>query len=57
MGADGRCFQANALGQGDAYADDQRSFAAASSVDGVGDAWDQPLKGKFSGSSTATTAR
>jgi chitinase len=47
VGADGRCFQANALGQGDAYADDQRSFDAASSVDGVGDTWDQRLKGNF----------
>lgn len=47
VGADGRCFQANALGQGDAYADYQKSFDAASSVDGVGDTWDQPLKGNF----------
>ena len=31
VGADGRCFQANALGQGDAYADYQKSFDAASS--------------------------
>ena len=47
VGADGKCFQANALGQGDAYADYQRSFDAASSVDGVADTWDQPLKGNF----------
>jgi chitinase len=47
VGADGRCFQANALGQGDAYADYQKSFDAASSVDGVGDTWNQPLKGNF----------
>ena len=47
VGADGRCFQANALGQGDAYADYQKSFDAASSVDGVEDTWDQPLKGNF----------
>lgn len=47
VGADGKCFQANALGQGDAYADYQKSFDAASSVDGVADTWDQPLKGNF----------
>jgi chitinase len=47
VGSDGRCFQANALGQGDAYADYQKSFDAASSVDGVGDTWDQRLKGNF----------
>jgi len=47
VGADGRCFEANALGQGDAYADYQKSFDAASSVDGVGDTWDQRLKGNF----------
>lgn len=32
---------------GDAYADYQKSYDAASSVDGVGDMWDQPLKGNF----------
>lgn len=32
---------------GDAYADYQKSYDAASSVDGVGDVWDQPLKGNF----------
>jgi chitinase len=32
---------------GDAYADYQKSYDAASSVDGVGDTWDQPLKGNF----------
>ena len=47
VGPDGRCFQANALGSGDAYADYQKSFDAASSVDGVADTWDQPLKGNF----------
>jgi chitinase len=47
IGADGRCFQANALGSGDAFADYQKSFDAASSVDGVADTWDQPLKGNF----------
>ncbi|HZB48550.1 MAG TPA: glycoside hydrolase family 18 chitinase [Mycobacteriales bacterium] len=44
---DGRCFMVNQLGQGDAYADYQRSFDAASSVDGVADTWDQRLKGNF----------
>ena len=47
IGADGRCFQANALGQGDAYADYQKSFDAGSSVSGVADTWNQPLKGNF----------
>nr|WP_298727432.1 glycosyl hydrolase family 18 protein [uncultured Steroidobacter sp.] len=32
---------------GDGYADYQKSYDAASSVDGVGDTWDQPLKGNF----------
>ncbi|HEY0942301.1 MAG TPA: glycosyl hydrolase family 18 protein [Steroidobacter sp.] len=32
---------------GDAYADYQKSYDAATSVDGVGDMWDQPLKGNF----------
>lgn len=32
---------------GDGYADYQKSYDAASSVDGVGDVWDQPLKGNF----------
>jgi chitinase len=32
---------------GDAYADYQKSYDAASSVDGSGDIWDQPLKGNF----------
>lgn len=45
VGADGRCSHANALGQGDAHADDQKSFDAGSSVSGAADAWDQPLKG------------
>lgn len=47
VSAEGRCFEVNQLGQGDAYADYQKSFDAASSVDGVGDTWDQPLKGNF----------
>jgi chitinase len=32
---------------GDAYADYTRSFAAGESVDGVGDTWDQPLRGNW----------
>jgi chitinase len=32
---------------GDGYADYQKSYDAATSVDGVGDVWDQPLKGNF----------
>ena len=50
--ADGRCGiitraeSGNGDG-GDAYADYQKSYDAASSVDGVGDTWDQPLKGNF----------
>jgi chitinase len=47
VGADGRCFEANALGQGDAFADYQKTFDAASSVSGVADTFSQPLKGNF----------
>ncbi|MGH8880185.1 MAG: glycoside hydrolase family 18 protein, partial [Stackebrandtia sp.] len=43
----GRCFQANQAGVGDAWADYQRRFTAAESVDGVGDTYDQPLAGNF----------
>ncbi len=32
---------------GDGYADYQKSYDAAGSVDGVGDVWNQPLKGNF----------
>ncbi|MEV6349304.1 phosphatidylinositol-specific phospholipase C domain-containing protein [Actinoplanes sp. NPDC051851] len=34
-------------GAGDAWADYQMGFTAENSVDGVADAWDQPLKGNF----------
>ncbi len=34
-------------GAGDAYADYQKSYDASTSVDGVADTWDQPLKGNF----------
>jgi chitinase len=44
---DGRCFEANIPGEGDAWADYQRPFSAAESVDGVADSPDQALKGNF----------
>ncbi|MDA2804519.1 glycosyl hydrolase family 18 protein [Nocardiopsis suaedae] len=47
INANGQCFQANQLGQGDAWADYGRSFRADESVDGVGDTWDQDLRGNF----------
>ncbi|GAA4906522.1 chitinase [Stackebrandtia albiflava] len=43
----GRCFMANQTGVGDAWADYQRRFTAAESVDGVGDVYNQPLAGNF----------
>ncbi|HEY8461112.1 MAG TPA: glycosyl hydrolase family 18 protein [Blastocatellia bacterium] len=43
----GRCFVANQLGQGDAWADYQHRVTAADSVDGVADAFNQPLAGNF----------
>ncbi len=47
VGSDGRCFEANLAGQGDAWADYQRRFDASQSVDGVADRFDQPLAGNF----------
>jgi chitinase len=47
VGEDGRCFEANLAGQGDAWADYQRPVSAEESVDGVADAPDQALKGSF----------
>lgn len=45
---DNRCSVGiSAAGAGDAWADYQKSFDAATSVDGVGDTWDQPLKGNW----------
>ncbi|MEW2081395.1 glycosyl hydrolase family 18 protein [Streptomyces sp. NPDC005283] len=52
------CFEANKAagddnnpnagdGAGDSYADYQKSFAAADSVDGVADTWNQPIVGVF----------
>ena len=43
----GRCFEANAAGAGDAWADYQWPVPAELSVDGVGDAWGEPLNGNF----------
>lgn len=47
VNSDGECFMANQLGEGDAWADYQRRFTAAESVDGVADTYDQPLAGNF----------
>ncbi|HVQ96151.1 MAG TPA: glycosyl hydrolase family 18 protein [Mycobacteriales bacterium] len=47
IGADGRCFERTAAGVGDAFADYQKSFDAATSVDGVADTFSQPLRGNF----------
>ena len=47
VGADGTCFEVNAAGQGDAWADYQRPVGADEAVNGVADTADQPLKGNF----------
>ncbi|GAA0993268.1 MULTISPECIES: glycosyl hydrolase family 18 protein [Nocardiopsidaceae] len=47
INANGECFMANQLGQGDAWADYGRSFTADQSVDGVADTWNQSLRGNF----------
>jgi chitinase len=47
IGTDGRCFERTAAGSGDAFADYQKSFDAATSVDGVADSFSQPLRGNF----------
>src|SRR4249920_2521007 len=44
---DGRCFELNQAGQGDAWADYQRPASADESVDGVADSDDQHLAGNF----------
>jgi chitinase len=45
---DNRCSVGiSAAGVGDAWADYQKGFDAATSVDGVADAWDQSLKGNW----------
>ncbi len=47
VNAEGKCFEVNAAGQGDAWADYQRPASAEESVDGVADSWGQPLAGNF----------
>ncbi|MDQ0308327.1 chitinase [Kitasatospora herbaricolor] len=47
VSSDGTCFEANAAGVGDAWADYQRPVGAEESVDGVADTAEQPLKGNF----------
>jgi chitinase len=47
VGPDGRCFIRNEPGQGDAWADFQRGYPEAESVDGVADTAEQPLAGNF----------
>ena len=47
VSSDGTCFEANAAGVGDAWADYQRPVGADESVDGVADTAEQPLKGNF----------
>jgi chitinase len=44
---DGRCFEDNIPGAGDAWADYQRPVQPSESVDGVGDDWGEPLNGNF----------
>lgn len=43
----GRCFEDNIPGEGDAWADYQWPVPAELSVDGVGDTWGEPLNGNF----------
>src|SRR5436190_6200273 len=47
VGSDGKCFEANIPNQGDAYADYQKVYTAAESVDGRADADGQALAGNF----------
>ncbi|BFV59292.1 hypothetical protein KCMC57_up43960 [Kitasatospora sp. CMC57] len=47
VNAEGRCFEANEAGVGDAWADYQRPVGAEESVDGRADTAEQPLKGSF----------
>jgi chitinase len=47
IGADGKCFEANIAGEGDAWADYQRPLDAAGSVDGTADTAEQALAGNF----------
>lgn len=43
----GECVMVTQTGVMDAYADYQKSYSAYDSVDGVADAWNQPLRGNF----------
>jgi chitinase len=47
VSSDGKCFEANQTGVGDAWADYQTRFAAADTVTGVADVYNQPLAGNF----------
>ncbi|WP_207782215.1 glycoside hydrolase family 18 chitinase [Phytoactinopolyspora limicola] len=47
VSSNSECFIVNQTGVGDAWADYQRGFSASESVDGVGDVWNQELKGNF----------
>jgi chitinase len=47
VGPDGKCFIRNEPGQGDAWADFQRGYPEAESVDGAADTAEQPLAGNF----------
>jgi len=47
VSADSRCFEVSQAGQGDAWADYQTRFAAADTVTGVADVFNQPLAGNF----------
>ncbi len=44
---DGQCIMVTQPNVMDAWADYQKGYSADQSVDGVADAWDQPLKGNF----------
>src|SRR5262245_41858725 len=47
VSAEGKCFEVNAAGEGDAWADYQWPVPAELSVDGSGDSWGEPLNGNF----------
>jgi chitinase len=47
VNADGKCFEVNLAGQGDAWADYQRPATVDDAVDGVADSFGQPLAGNF----------
>ncbi|MGJ7908764.1 glycoside hydrolase family 18 protein [Actinopolyspora sp. H202] len=47
LDSSGQCFTGNQAGESDAWADYQKRFSAANSVDGVADTWDQPLAGNL----------